>query len=172
MYAAVSVSTALLLTHIRNKTGSLSLLAKYFYKFLKLLKLFRRPCILETYVCIPENPLHCGCAQQEVWEWLRDHQKMISGQNEIRLSLKCEQPPELRGRSFLELDPPIFCTTPLVLKLAIQDIQPFSVIVSWQSRNNSGVFGYKIVYNPISQVEYNTNVSKLLRKLNFILKFF
>lgn len=106
-----------------------------------------------------ENPLYCGCAQQEVWEWLRDHQKMINEGNEVRSSLKCEQPPELRGRLFLELDPPTFCTTPLVLKLAIQDIQPFSVVVSWQSRNHSGVYGYKIAYNTISTMEYNQTVS-------------
>lgn len=130
---------------------------------------------------ISENPLHCGCAQQELWEWLRDHQKMINDGKTIHLGLKCEQPAELRGQTFLELDPPAFCTTPLVLKLAIQDIQPFSVIVSWQSRNHSGVYGYKIVYNAISSAEYNGTVSKFfiifhcginLQKKKIKIKFF
>lgn len=87
---------------------------------------------------------------------------MINEGNEIRSSLRCEQPPELRGKLFLELDPPTFCTTPLVLKLAIQDIQPFSVVVSWQSRNHSGVYGYQVAYNAISAMDYNASVSVLL----------
>nr|CAD7267220.1 unnamed protein product [Timema shepardi] len=91
-----------------------------------------------------ENPLHCGCDSQELWEWLRDHQKLLVGV--ATRGLRCEHPPELRGLVFLDLEPPTFCSTPLVLKLAIQDIQPFSVLVSWQSRNHSGLHGYKVAY--------------------------
>lgn len=67
--------------------------------------------------------------------------------------LKCEQPPELRGLVFLDLDPHAFCSAPLVLKLAIQDIQPFSVLVSWQSRNHSGIRGYQVAYHALENLE-------------------
>jgi hypothetical protein len=95
---------------------------------------------------LSENPLHCGCEQQEVWEWLRDHQKVVGVR---KGGLRCEQPPELRGLLFLELEPPKFCSVPLVLKLAIQDIQPFSVVVSWQSRNHTGLHGYRVAYHAL-----------------------
>lgn len=62
------------------------------------------------------------------------------------MELRCEHPPELRGRVFLDLDPEQFCDQPLVVKLGIQDIQPFSVLVSWQSRNHSGLHGYHVAY--------------------------
>ncbi|XP_024947066.1 protein artichoke isoform X1 [Cephus cinctus] len=133
-----------------------------------------------------ENPLHCGCESQELWEWLRDHQKLVGAVNRrgapARLrtatwserataetnvaheksqidvepsvgSLRCEQPPELRGLVFLDLDPHAFCSAPLVLKLAIQDIQPFSVLVSWQSRNHSGLYGYQVAYHALDNVD-------------------
>lgn len=67
--------------------------------------------------------------------------------------LKCEQPPELRGLVFLDLDPHAFCSAPLILKLAIQDIQPFSVLVSWQSRNHSGIRGYQVAYHSLEDIE-------------------
>lgn len=91
-----------------------------------------------------DNPLYCGCEQQELWEWLRDHQKLVG-------RLRCDQPPELRGLLFLDLEPPRFCSAPLVLKLAIQDIQPFSVLVSWQSRNHSGLHGYRVAYHALDK---------------------
>ncbi|KAL6262890.1 hypothetical protein P5V15_005679 [Pogonomyrmex californicus] len=112
-----------------------------------------------------ENPLHCDCESQELWEWLRDHQKLVGGgmsRNRgggLRMNdmdsglLRCEQPPELRGLVFLDLDPHAFCTAPLVLKLAIQDIQPFSVLVSWQSRNHSGLRGYQVAYHALDNVD-------------------
>ncbi|XP_076231109.1 uncharacterized protein LOC143177181 [Calliopsis andreniformis] len=113
-----------------------------------------------------ENPLHCDCDSQELWEWLRDHQKLVGGgvgRNRggggLRMNdmdsglLKCEQPPELRGLVFLDLDPHAFCSAPLVLKLAIQDIQPFSVLVSWQSRNHSGIRGYQVAYHALENLE-------------------
>ncbi|XP_046613939.1 protein artichoke [Neodiprion virginianus] len=114
-----------------------------------------------------ENPLHCGCESQELWEWLRDHQKLVGGVGRGRGRgrggvgvgdvegglLRCEQPPELRGLVFLDLDPHAFCSAPLVLKLAIQDIQPFSVLVSWQSRNHSGLYGYQVAYHALDNVD-------------------
>nr|XP_050869072.1 chaoptin-like isoform X1 [Vespula vulgaris]XP_050869073.1 chaoptin-like isoform X1 [Vespula vulgaris]XP_050869074.1 chaoptin-like isoform X1 [Vespula vulgaris]XP_050869075.1 chaoptin-like isoform X1 [Vespula vulgaris]XP_050869076.1 chaoptin-like isoform X1 [Vespula vulgaris]XP_050869077.1 chaoptin-like isoform X1 [Vespula vulgaris]XP_050869078.1 chaoptin-like isoform X1 [Vespula vulgaris]XP_050869079.1 chaoptin-like isoform X1 [Vespula vulgaris]XP_050869080.1 chaoptin-like isoform X1 [Ve len=123
-----------------------------------------------------ENPLHCGCESQELWEWLRDHQKLVGGvgrgrgrgRNGVGVGdvegglLKCEQPPELRGLVFLDLDPHAFCSAPLVLKLAIQDIQPFSVLVSWQSRNHSGLHGYQVAYHALDNVAEVSVRGKLL----------
>lgn len=114
-----------------------------------------------------ENPLRCTCESQELWEWLRDHQKLVGGvgggrgrgRNGVGVGdvegglLRCQQPPELRGLVFLDLDPHAFCSAPLILKLAIQDIQPFSVLVSWQSRNHSGLHGYQVAYHVLDNVE-------------------
>ncbi|XP_011498192.1 PREDICTED: chaoptin-like [Ceratosolen solmsi marchali] len=117
-----------------------------------------------------ENPLHCNCESQELWEWLRDHQKLIrssssdggdreSDNNHIRNQhsngintnyitgfLRCDQPPELRGLVFLDLEPRKFCSAPVIPKVSIQDIQPYSILVSWQSRNYSGVHGYEVIF--------------------------
>ncbi|KAL1132683.1 hypothetical protein AAG570_010635 [Ranatra chinensis] len=113
-------------------------------------------------ILFAENPLHCGCEQQELWEWLRDHQKVVGGGGDgvTAGGLRCEQPPELRGQLFLELEPPRFCSVPLVLKLAIQDIQPFSVVVSWQSRNHTGLHGYRVAYHALDG--HDTIQGKLL----------
>ncbi|XP_020711743.2 protein artichoke-like isoform X2 [Athalia rosae] len=110
-----------------------------------------------------ENPLNCGCESQELWEWLRDHQKLVGGVSRNRGGigvndkesglLRCEKPPELRGLVFLDLDPHSFCSAPLIPKLAIQDIQPFSVLVSWQSRNYSKLQGYQVVYHAMDNVD-------------------
>lgn len=86
-----------------------------------------------------------------MWEWLRDHQKLVERAN--TRALRCEQPPELRGRIFLDLNPEQFCDQPLVIKLGIQDIQPFSVLVSWQSRNHSGLHGYQVAYYSINGID-------------------
>lgn len=47
------------------------------------------------------------------------------------------------------MEPQQFCDAPLIPKIAIQDIQPYSVIVSWQSREHLGLNGYEIVYHAI-----------------------
>jgi hypothetical protein len=110
---------------------------------------------------ITENPLHCGCDAQELWEWFQDHQKLVTSKGNLR----CEYPPELRGFSFLDLQPPKFCTTPLVLKLAIQDIQTFSVVVSWQPRNHSGIHGYRVAYHSIDHTNDHIK-SKYMEKVS------
>lgn len=121
-------------------------------------------------ILLTENPLHCGCESQELWEWLRDHQKLVRGGGGIGRNrgtgsngmgvndaedglLRCEQPPELRGLVFLDLDPHAFCSAPLVLKVIIQDIQPFSLLVSWQSRNHTGLHGYQVAYHPLDNAD-------------------
>lgn len=61
-------------------------------------------------------------------------------------NLRCEHPEELRGQSFLGLSSQKLCDSPVVVKVAIQDIQTYSVIVSWQSRNQTGLTGFQIAY--------------------------
>lgn len=96
-----------------------------------------------------DNPLHCSCDSQELWEWLKDHRKWISVGDSNKSFLKCEQPIELRGRIFTQMEPQDFCELPLIAKLAIQDIQPFSVVVSWQKREHSGLNGFEVKYQQI-----------------------
>lgn len=98
-----------------------------------------------------DNPLICNCDSEELWEWLKDHRKLMK-QPENHL-MKCHSPDRLAGKVFIELDPEQFCNQPMVVKLAIQDIQPFSVLVSWQSRNHSGLYGYQIAYYSTDSVE-------------------
>lgn len=94
-----------------------------------------------------ENPLHCSCDAQKLWEWLRDHRKwsQTSAGDGINY-LRCEHPVDLRGKVFAKMEPQQFCDAPLIPKIAIQDIQPYSVVVSWLSREHLGLTGYEIVY--------------------------
>lgn len=72
-----------------------------------------------------------------------------SGSTSNSHSLKCEQPNQVRGKRFLQMQPKEFCDEPLIVKVAIQDIQPFSVLVSWQGRENSGITGYQVIYQSL-----------------------
>lgn len=47
------------------------------------------------------------------------------------------------------MEPQDFCDAPLIMKVAIQDIQPYSVLVSWQSREHSGLSGYQVIYQSL-----------------------
>lgn len=116
-----------------------------------------------------ENPLSCSCDSQELWEWLQDHQKFVERRN--ARELRCEHPLELRGRVFLDLEPEEFCDQPLVVKLGIQDIQPYSVLVSWQSRNHSGIVGYQVVYYSIDLTE-EVIITLYLKYILILLYFF
>lgn len=106
--------------------------------------------ICPIWICIrAENPLHCSCDAQKLWEWLRDHRKWSlspTGGDNINY-LRCEHPTELRGKVFGRMEPQQFCDAPLIPKMAIQDIQPYSVVVSWQSRDHLGLTGFEIVYH-------------------------
>lgn len=78
-----------------------------------------------------------------MWRWMQDHHKIVlKGSSNLR----CEHPEELHGYSFIELPSHKLCDTPIVIRIAIQDIQTYSVIVSWQSRNQSGLIGYQVAY--------------------------
>ncbi|CRL04742.1 CLUMA_CG017802, isoform A [Clunio marinus] len=99
---------------------------------------------------ISGNPIHCSCESQELWEWLHDHLKWklldeVTGKSQ----LNCNQPETLKGKDFLKMEPQDFCDAPLIMKLAIQDIQPYSVLVSWQSREHSGLNGYQVIYHSL-----------------------
>lgn len=85
---------------------------------------------------------------------MRDHEKQLTSDGDGAGGLVCENPAELRGRKFVELEPPAFCAAPVVLKLAIQDIQPYSVLVSWKGRNHTGLHGYRVTYYPIDDPDY------------------
>lgn len=100
--------------------------------------------------CQLDNPIHCSCESQELWEWLHDHLKWNILQEPLSGSrLNCNQPDNLKGRDFLKMEPQDFCDAPLIMKLAIQDIQPYSVLVSWQSRDHSGLSGYQVIYHSL-----------------------
>ncbi|KAJ2952069.1 hypothetical protein O0L34_g4333 [Tuta absoluta] len=90
-----------------------------------------------------ENPLTCNCESQELWRWMHDHHKMVL---KTSSNLRCEHPEELHGFSFIELPSHKLCDMPIVIRVAIQDIQTYSVVVSWQSRNLTGLNGYKVAY--------------------------
>jgi hypothetical protein len=85
-----------------------------------------------------------------LWEWLHDHLKWNLLQEPTTSGsasrLNCNQPDNLKGKDFLKMEPQDFCDAPLIMKLAIQDIQPYSVLVSWQSRDHSGLSGYQVIY--------------------------
>ncbi|XP_058063169.1 toll-like receptor 6 [Anopheles bellator] len=98
---------------------------------------------------IEDNPLVCSCDTQELWELLSDHRKWTRDYDAVR----CEQPPEVQGKRLLAMEPQEFCDVPLILKIAIQDIQPYSVLVSWQSREHSGLHGFHIIYHSLDTVE-------------------
>lgn len=50
---------------------------------------------------------------------------------------------------FAQLEPQVFCNQPLILKVAIQDIQTKSVLVSWQGREHTGLTGFLIRYQAV-----------------------
>lgn len=60
--------------------------------------------------------------------------------------MRCEHPEELHGYSFVELSSQKLCDVPIITRIAIQDIQTYSVVVSWQSRNLTGLNGYQVAY--------------------------
>lgn len=100
--------------------------------------------IILTYTFkLSENPLTCNCETQEVWRWMKEHYKIvIKGSRNLR----CEHPEDLHGYSFIELPSHKLCDIPIVIRIAIQDIQTYSIIVSWQSRNQTGLNAYQVAY--------------------------
>lgn len=179
---------------------------------------------LSLFLSPADNPIQCSCDTQELWEWLRNHLKLIlspmnrntdgelassvtgngpNGKGKASLSairhgqftlgaeapatpsqssddllgdegflentesefyashLRCDQPASLRGRILMEMEPHRFCDAPLILKVAIQDIQPYAVHVSWQTREHSGLHGYHVVYRSMEGA-FSTEVSDMI----------
>lgn len=105
---------------------------------------------MEFFFSLLDNPIHCSCESQELWEWLHDHLKWnILQEPSSGSRLNCNQPENLKGKDFLKMEPQDFCDAPLIMKLAIQDIQPYSLLVSWQSRDHSGLSGYQVIYQSL-----------------------
>ncbi|KAF5308126.1 hypothetical protein FQR65_LT18261 [Abscondita terminalis] len=98
-----------------------------------------------------ENPISCSCDSQELWEWLQEHQKLIEETGRRKTTMRAS--PRIKRTDILDLNPNQFCDQPLVVKIAIQDIQPYSMVVSWQSRNHSGLHGYQIAYHAVYKLE-------------------
>ncbi|ROT62626.1 Toll-like receptor 3 [Penaeus vannamei] len=88
------------------------------------------------------NPWNCGCEVSELWSWLQDHLSYIPEPEVV----KCELPKALQGHSFLLLSSSAFCPQPLILRLAIQDIQSQSLLVSWQAANSTSIYGFKVSF--------------------------
>ncbi|XP_066967259.1 chaoptin-like [Macrobrachium rosenbergii] len=101
---------------------------------------------LDTYR-IDGNPVICGCETLELWSWLQNHPAEVKHPN----SIYCDLPERLRGQPFLQLSASAFCPQPLILRLAIQDIQSQSFLVTWQAANTSTVYGYKVTYQAMNQ---------------------
>ncbi|KAK3877252.1 hypothetical protein Pcinc_018050 [Petrolisthes cinctipes] len=86
------------------------------------------------------NPWNCGCEVSHLWSWLQDHLSRVPTPS----TLICDRPKTLSGLSFLLLSSSSFCPQPVILRLAIQDIQSQSLLVSWQATNSSAVYGFKV----------------------------
>lgn len=95
---------------------------------------------------IIDNPLHCSCDTKELWNWLKDHRKCLL-LNDQRL--QCEQPSVLRGKVLTDMNPDDFCEIPLILDIAVQNIQPHSLDVSWAHSESSDLNGFEIFYQAL-----------------------
>lgn len=110
-----------------------------------------------THIFFTENPLTCDCESQDVWRWMQDHYKIVlKGSSNLR----CEHPEDLHGYSYLSLTSQKLCNSPVVVRVAIQDIQTYSVVVTWQGRNQSGLNGFQVAYygeqNPTMVIIFRT----------------
>ncbi|XP_071549840.1 uncharacterized protein [Panulirus ornatus] len=88
------------------------------------------------------NPWNCGCEVSELWSWLQDHLSCVPSPE----ALACDMPKALNGQSFLLMSSSSFCPQPIILRVAIQDIQSQSFLVSWQATNSSAVYGFKVSF--------------------------
>ncbi|XP_031636562.1 protein artichoke [Contarinia nasturtii] len=93
---------------------------------------------------LEHNPYNCSCESQSQWEWIKDHQKIMHSTERF---IKCETPLSLRGRPFAAVTPEEFC--PLITEVTIDDIERYSVVVSWQHREHTGLVGFEIFYQAI-----------------------
>ncbi|CAG0896748.1 unnamed protein product [Cyprideis torosa] len=98
------------------------------------------------------NPFVCDCSLSPLWPWLSDHIQLLENQQ----AMTCSSPDDRRGSNFLDEALIRRCSQSLIHKLAIQDIQPNSLMVTWQSNNTVDVKGFKVVYHAL---DYDSSVS-------------
>lgn len=91
-----------------------------------------------------DNPYNCSCETQSTWQWIKDHQKIMHSTERF---IKCDAPFSLRGRPFATVMPEEFC--PLITAVSVDDIQRYSIVVSWQNREHSELDGFEIFYQAI-----------------------
>lgn len=91
-----------------------------------------------------DNPYNCSCETQSLWNWVRNHQKILQSSER---HIQCESPAVLRGRPFSQVTAEEFC--PLITHVSVDDVQPYSVSVSWENREHSGLSGFEIFYQAI-----------------------
>ncbi|KAK3849967.1 hypothetical protein Pcinc_043303 [Petrolisthes cinctipes] len=115
---------------------------------------------------IHNNPVSCGCNTVELWTWLLNH----PGQVQQPRDLTCDLPEPLHGQSFLLLSSSSFCPQPVILRLAIQDIQSQSLLVSWQATNSSAVYGFKVTHRAVGGDETQSSPTLGLTSRTFQLK--
>lgn len=78
--------------------------------------------------------------------------------------IKCETPLSLRGRPMATVTTEEFC--PLITEVTIDDIQRYSVSVSWQHREHTGLSGFEIFYQAIDGSIDDVSVSHFEHYLN------
>lgn len=62
-------------------------------------------------------------------------------------NIRCEYPVVLRGRPFNQVTQEEFC--PLITQVSVNEIQPYSAVVSWESRENTELSGFEIFYQAL-----------------------
>ncbi|XP_045107837.1 LOW QUALITY PROTEIN: protein artichoke-like [Portunus trituberculatus] len=112
------------------------------------------------------NSLQCTCEAVDLWAWLLNHPEQVTNPRD----LTCELPQGLEGRAFLLLPSSAFCPQPVVMRLAIQDIQSQSLLVSWQATNSSAVYGFKVTYRAADGSTTQSSPSLSLGSRTFLLE--
>ncbi|XP_063844773.1 protein artichoke-like [Scylla paramamosain] len=113
-----------------------------------------------------DNSLRCTCEAVDLWAWLLNHPEQVTNPQD----LTCHVPPALHERAFLLLPSSAFCPQPVVLRLAIQDIQSQSLLVSWQATNSSAVYGFKVTYRAADGSATQSSPSLSLASRTFLLE--
>lgn len=101
-----------------------------------------------SFALCTDNPYNCSCESQMLWNWIKDHQKIMQSTERF---IKCETPLSLRGRPFATVTPEEFC--PLITDITIDDIQQYSLNISWQHREHTGLSGFEIFYQAVDGVD-------------------
>lgn len=99
---------------------------------------------LHLFIFQTDNPYNCSCESQSTWQWVKDHQKIMHSTERF---IECDAPFSLRGRPFATVTPEEFC--PLITTVGVDDIQRYSITVSWQNRDHSELDGFEIFYQAI-----------------------